>query len=97
MENWSPQKTLLIIWLILINLISLWMYGSDKYKAKKNKWRIPENALLMSAAAGGGLGAWIGMKLFHHKTLHRQFRIIVPLALILWAALAVWLLLIQKI
>lgn len=73
------------------------MYAMDKYKAKKNKWRTPENALLMSAAVGGGFGAWAGMKLFHHKTKHRQFQILVPVSSVLWAALVIWLLFIIKI
>lgn len=73
------------------------MYGIDKYKAKKKKWRIPENALLMSALVGGGLGAWLAMRLFHHKTLHRQFQILVPLGFAIWAALAVWLLVFVRI
>lgn len=93
----SSERTLLIIYLVLINLMSFIMFGIDKYKAKKRKWRIPEMSLLMSAALGGGLGGFIGMKLFRHKTKHMKFTVLVPLFLVLWIALTVWLLLIVKI
>lgn len=97
MDQMSSRALLLVIYLCLINLLSLWMFGIDKYKAKKKKWRTPELSLIVSAAAGGALGAFIGMKLFRHKTKHMKFQVLVPLFLVLWTALAVWLLLIQKI
>ena len=58
------------------------MYGIDKWKAKKSKWRISEAALLELAVVGGSIGAWLGMKAWHHKTLHRKFRYGVPLILV---------------
>ena len=45
----------------------------DKQKARKNKWRLPENLLIGSAIIGGSLGAWCGMQLFRHKTRHKRF------------------------
>ena len=36
------------------------------------------------ARLGGGIGCWLGIKVFHHKTKHTKFRIIVPLWTILW-------------
>ena len=65
------------------NLIVFCVYGLDKYKAKKDKWRIPEKTLLMLAFFFGGLGAFLGMRVFHHKTKHRLFTIGVPLCLLL--------------
>ena len=97
MDQMSSRALLLVIYLCLVNLLSLWMFGVDKYKAKKKKWRTPELSLIVSAAAGGALGAFIGMKLFRHKTKHMKFQVLVPLFLFLWTALAVWLLLIKKI
>ncbi len=61
------------IYLLLINLISFCMMGLDKYKAKRNKWRIPEKSLFCSALLGGSLGAIISMRIFHHKTRHWYF------------------------
>lgn len=76
---------------LLINLISFAAYGIDKRKARKDKWRIPESTLLMLAFIGGALGALAGMMVFHHKTKHWKFKILVPLFLLLQLALAVWL------
>lgn len=55
----------------------------DKHKAIKHKWRIPEKTLLGIAILGGGPGAFLGMKIFHHKTKHTLFRILVPVAIAL--------------
>jgi uncharacterized membrane protein YsdA (DUF1294 family) len=63
------------------------MYGIDKWKAKKSKWRIRETALLGLAVLGGSIGAWLGMKVWHHKTQHKKFRYGVPLILIAQIAL----------
>jgi len=65
------------------NLIVFCVYGLDKYKAKKDKWRIPEKTLLLLAFFFGGLGAFLGMRVFHHKTKHRLFTIGVPVCLLL--------------
>ncbi|MBO5516589.1 MAG: DUF1294 domain-containing protein [Firmicutes bacterium] len=65
------------------NLIVFCVYGLDKYKAKKDKWRIPEKTLLLLAFFFGGLGAFLGMRVFHHKTKHHLFTIGVPLCLLL--------------
>lgn len=77
---------LLIVYFTLINLITFVMYGVDKYKAKKSKWRIPEATLLWMAVIGGSIGAWIGMKVWHHKKLHKKFRFGVPVILLLQLA-----------
>lgn len=82
----------LIVYLVVINLITFIMYGIDKYKAKKAKWRIPESTLLWMAAVGGSIGAWVGMRAWHHKTLHKKFKFGVPAILLLHLALAVYLL-----
>ncbi len=74
----------LILYLAALNVLALLLYGADKIKAKRKKWRIPENALLMNAWLGGCYGALIGMYLFHHKTRHRAFYLSVPLACVVW-------------
>ncbi len=65
------------------NLIVFCVYGLDKYKAKHDRWRIKERTLMLCAFFFGGLGALLGMRVFHHKTKHRLFTIGVPLCLIL--------------
>lgn len=82
--------TALFFYLLAINAIALCAYGIDKYKAKNNKWRISEKLLIILAVVGGSVGAIWGMKLFHHKTLHKRFYIGVPTILLLQIAAAVF-------
>ena len=77
---------LLLLYLILINLLGFVLYGVDKAKSKGKSRRIPERTLLWVARLGGGLGCWLGMMLFRHKTKHTRFMILVPLWTVLWAA-----------
>jgi uncharacterized membrane protein YsdA (DUF1294 family) len=66
------------------------VYGIDKWKAKKGKWRISEATLLILAAVGGSIGAWCGVKVWHHKTLHKKFRYGIPAIIILQIAAIIW-------
>lgn len=70
--------------LVIINIVAFAMYGIDKSKAKKKHWRISEASLLSVAFLGGAYGAWLGMRVFHHKTRHKKFQILVPLAAVGW-------------
>ena len=78
-------------YLLAINIVSFFLYGIDKYKAKKNKWRISEATLLMIAVIGGSIGAWVGMRLWHHKTMHKKFKYGIPLIIIMQIALVAYL------
>ena len=78
-------------YLLAINALSFALYGIDKYKAKKNQWRISEATLLMMAVIGGSIGAWAGMRLWHHKTMHKKFKYGIPVIIILQVVLAVYL------
>ena len=78
-------------YLLAINFVSFFLYGIDKYKAKKGRWRISEATLLMMAVIGGCIGAWIGMRLWHHKTMHKKFKYGIPVIIILQVALMVYL------
>lgn len=81
----------LIYYLLGINVLAFIIYGIDKYKARKAKWRISEATLLLLAVAGGSVGAWMGMRVWHHKTLHKKFRYGIPAILILQMAAALFL------
>ena len=70
-----------LAYLVVINVVTFFMYGVDKWKAKKSKWRIREAALLTLAVLGGSIGARLGMKAWHHKTQHKKFKYGVPLIL----------------
>jgi uncharacterized membrane protein YsdA (DUF1294 family) len=99
---------IVLIYLGIINVVTFFMYGIDKWKAvsqrekgqtrlnsaerkqlrpkvkaKKSKMRIRETALLGLAVLGGSIGAWLGMKVWHHKTLHKKFRFGVPAIIII--------------
>ena len=71
------------LYLLLSNLVAFVVYGIDKYKARKGKWRIPESTLLTLAMFGESIGAWLAMKAFHHKTMHKKFYIGVPMIIVL--------------
>ena len=79
-----------LIYLLAVNAVTFIVYGIDKYKAKHAKWRISEATLLLLAVVGGSIGAWCGMKVWHHKTMHKKFKYGVPVILLLQVALAVW-------
>ena len=82
----------LAYYLLAINIATFFLYGIDKYKAKKNQWRISEATLLTMAAIGGSIGALAGMRLWHHKTMHKKFKYGIPVIIIFQVALAVYLL-----
>ena len=61
-----------------VNLLAFFLFGVDKYKARKKKWRISETTLWTVSILGGSLGAWLGMQIFRHKTKHKTFVIGIP-------------------
>ncbi len=74
---------IIIYYLLAINAVAFFAYGIDKLKARKGWWRIPEATLLLLAIIGGSIGAWLGMKVWHHKTMHKKFRYGLPLIILL--------------
>jgi len=75
-----------LIYLCIVNFVAFLLYGVDKKKAEHHQWRIPERTLLLVAALGGGIGSYSAMHVFHHKTQHPRFTILVPLFLAIWMA-----------
>ena len=86
------MMNIILGYLLSVNIATFLLYGIDKYKAKKGKWRISEATLLMMAAIGGSIGAWAGMRLWHHKTMHKKFKYGIPLIIIMQIALVAYLL-----
>lgn len=82
----------LILYLLIINAVGFILMLVDKYKARKNLWRIPEATLMGVAAIGGSIGSLLGMYTFRHKTKHPKFTIGIPVILALQIAAAVLLL-----
>ena len=72
---------LLLYYLLIINAAGFLLMLVDKWKARKNRWRVRESTLLLIAALGGSVGSLLGMYLFRHKTLHLKFTLGIPLVL----------------
>ena len=77
----------LLYYLIVINIVTFLVYGIDKWKAKQGSWRISEATLLILAVIGGSIGALLGMRVWHHKTMHKKFKYCLPLILLVQIAL----------
>ena len=80
-----------LYYLLAVNSLTFLLYGIDKYKAKKGRWRISEATLLTMAAIGGSIGAWAGMRTWQHKTMHKKFKYGIPVIIIMQIALVVYL------
>ena len=63
----------LLLWILVWTILAFALMGIDKWKAKREAWRVPEKVLFLSALAGGSIGALAGMAFFRHKTLHWSF------------------------
>lgn len=64
----------LAMWFLLINMLTLVMYGADKMAARKGMRRVPEATLLVFGVTGGWPGAIVGQQLFRHKTQKQPFK-----------------------
>ncbi len=82
---------ILLVYLVIVNALGLLLMLVDKYKAKKQLWRIPEATLMGVAAIGGSIGSLMGMRLFRHKTKHPKFYIGIPVILALQILVALFL------
>ena len=74
--------SLMMYYLLAVNVVAFAAFGIDKYKAKRGLWRISEATLLLLAVVGGSLGALMGMRIWHHKTQHAKFRFGLPLIIL---------------
>ena len=77
---------MLIYYFLAVNVLTFVVYGVDKWKARRGRWRVPEASLLGLAAVGGSVGAWLAMQLFRHKTQKKKFRYGVPVLFVLQVA-----------
>ena len=87
---------MLCVYAVVINVLLFAVMGLDKYKARNGLWRIPEKTLLSGTWLLGGVGAWLAMRTFRHKTKHIAFTVSAPvgavLSLALMALASAWLL-----
>lgn len=82
---------MILLYLLIINALGFLLMLSDKLRAKKHRWRIPEATLLTVAALGGSLGCLLGMYVFRHKTRKPKFYIGIPAMLAVQVLLGLWL------
>ena len=76
---------LTVLWFVwlAVNLVTFILYGVDKRSAKRSAWRIPEKTLLTGTWLLGGVGAWLAMRMFRHKTKHLAFQVSAPAGAVL--------------
>ena len=79
--EWLSYGRYFLYFLAAINVVAFFLYGIDKLKAKRHKWRVKESTLLWLSVFGGSVGALLGMKIWHHKTQHKKFKYGLPLIL----------------
>lgn len=82
----------ILLYLLIINAAGFLFMLADKWRAKKNRWRIPEATLMTVAALGGSIGSLLGMYTVRHKTQHLKFTLGIPLILSVQIVAAVWIL-----
>ncbi len=82
----------ILMYLCIINLFGLYIMWSDKRKARKDAWRIPERNFFVVSIIGGSIGCWAGMYVFRHKTQHIKFTVGIPAILLTQIALVLWVL-----
>lgn len=74
---------LLLYYFVCVNVLTFLVYGIDKWQARQGKWRISEATLLLLAVIGGSIGAWLGMRVWRHKTMHKKFKYGIPAILMI--------------
>lgn len=80
----------LLIYLLIMNALGFLLMLADKRRARKNRWRVPERALMTVAALGGSVGSLLGMYTFRHKTRHKKFTLGIPALLVAQIALGIF-------
>ena len=70
-------------WILGVSVAAFLTYGYDKSIAGRGVTRVPEIVLHLLTAAGGTIGSFAGMRVFHHKTQKKSFQIV------FWAIVAI--------
>lgn len=78
-------------YLAVMTVTGFAVMGIDKKRAIRNQWRIPEATLLLVAFLGGGAGSFLGMRIFHHKTKHTKFVVLLPVTAVIYVILGIYL------
>lgn len=86
----ADLRSAVLVYVLFINIVALVVYGWDKFCAVHGRWRVSELVLLLLAAVGGSVGAFVAMRFFHHKTRHVKFRLGVPVIFVLQVVGVCW-------
>ena len=81
--NFFESRRLLIVYLLIINIVTLILFAVDKIAAIEHRSRIRIVTLLGLAFIGGSVGALVAMYVFHHKTKQDYFSVGVPLIILM--------------
>ena len=81
----------ILFYVVVINVLTLFIYGTDKLFAQVEAHRIRERTLLFLALFGGSAGALLGMWLFRHKTKKVSFQFFIVVILLIQLGFGVWL------
>ena len=90
--SFCENSELLFQYLIFISIITFILFALDKIRATRKQWRIPEAVLLGFSFVGGGLGAFLAMKIFRHKTKKSKFSFGIPLMLLVQIGVIIYIL-----
>lgn len=82
------MKTIISLYILIINLVGFLLMLVDKKRAIKKEWRISEKALFIISILGGSIGIYIGMYTFRHKTKHLKFTLGIPIIIIIQVYIA---------
>ncbi|SIT84777.1 DUF1294 domain-containing protein [Edaphobacillus lindanitolerans] len=85
------MENALIAWIGIMSVYGFILMGLDKRRAKRGEWRIPERTLWTVALFGGGIGCYLGMQTFRHKTRHTSFRLGFLILALLYVGAGIWL------
>ncbi|MFS0689095.1 DUF1294 domain-containing protein [Sporosarcina sp. 179-K 8C2 HS] len=86
------MNVMIISWIIFISIWSFITMGYDKKQSKRRGRRVPEKTLWLLAIVGGGIGSYLGMMAFSHKTRHTEFRIGFLLLALIYIGIIIYLL-----
>jgi len=76
------MQNFIVVLVVILNIFGFILVSLDKYKAKNRMWRIPERSFFLLSILGGGVGVYIGLFFFNHKTRHWYFMTIIPLIIL---------------
>ena len=86
------QTEILILFLIIINFLSILITVIDKLAAKNKKTRFSEATLILFSVLGGSVGMFLTMHIIHHKTRKPKFMLGIPIIIALQLLLTLYLL-----